>query len=63
MEKKCANHSIECTVHQCSHHCENENYCALNKVRIATHEPNPTQIQCVDCESFELANKSAAANG
>ena len=61
MEKKCANHCIECTVHQCAHHCGNENYCALNKVRIATHEPNPTETQCVDCESFKLSN-SASAN-
>ena len=63
MDKKCANHSIECSVHQCAHHCENENYCALNKIRVATHEPNPTETQCVDCESFKLANGANSAQG
>lgn len=60
-ELKCANHSIECSVHQCAHHCGDENYCALNKIRVATHEPNPTQTQCVDCESFELGNTANRA--
>ena len=61
MENKCPNHCIECSVHQCEHHCGSENYCALNKVRIATHEPNPTETQCVDCESFRLAGKAGKA--
>ena len=62
MEKKYgksfANHSIECSVHQCAHHCKDENYCALDCVRIATHEPNPTEVKCVDCESFRLENSA-----
>ncbi len=53
MENKTPNLSIECTVKQCEHHCGAENYCALNSVRIATHEANPTECQCVDCESFK----------
>ena len=53
MENKTPNTSIECTVKQCEHHCGVENYCALNTVKIATHESNPTQCQCVDCESFK----------
>ncbi len=57
MDKKHANHCIECSVKQCAHHCGDENYCALNKIRVATHEPDPTETQCVDCESFELGNK------
>ena len=32
MEKKCANHCIECSVHQCAHHCGSENYCALKSL-------------------------------
>ena len=54
MENKTPNTSIECTVKQCEHHCGAQNYCALNTVKIATHESNPTQCQCVDCESFVL---------
>ena len=47
-----ANKSIECTVNQCAHHCDMENYCALNKIRVGTHESNPTMDQCTDCLSF-----------
>ncbi len=47
-----ANMSIECTVRQCAHHCENKNYCSLDCIRVGTHEANPTQDQCTDCLSF-----------
>ena len=49
-----ANKSIECTVHQCANHCQDQNYCALSTVQIGTHETNPTQDKCVDCQSFRL---------
>ena len=48
------NRSIECTVKQCKNHCGSENYCSLNKIRVGTHEANPTMMQCTDCESFEV---------
>ncbi len=47
-----ANKSIECTVHQCAHHCNAENYCSLERILVGTHEGNPTQDQCTDCMSF-----------
>ena len=47
-----ANKCIECTVHQCAHHCENENYCSLDRILVGTHETNPTVDQCTDCKSF-----------
>ena len=47
-----ANKCIECTVQQCAYHCDSENYCSLDKVRIITHESNPTEIACTDCGSF-----------
>ena len=47
-----ANKSIECTVRQCAHHCENENYCSLDRILVGTHEVNPTMDQCTDCKSF-----------
>lgn len=47
-----ANKSIECTVNQCVHHCDLENYCSLNKIKVGTHECNPTMDQCTDCLSF-----------
>ena len=49
-----ANHSIKCTVDQCANHCQGENYCALDTITVGTHEANPTQQQCVDCQSFRL---------
>lgn len=48
------NKSIECTVDQCLHHCGGENYCSLNKIKVQTHETNPTKIECTDCASFEM---------
>lgn len=49
-----SNRSIKCTVEQCQHHANSENYCSLDCVNIGTHEANPTQKQCVDCESFAM---------
>lgn len=47
-----ANKCIECTVQQCAYHCENENYCSLDRILVGTHEVNPTMDQCTDCMSF-----------
>ncbi len=49
-----ANKSIQCTIRNCSHHCQSENYCSLDRIRIGTHETNPTVVECTDCESFEM---------
>ncbi len=62
MENKTPNHSIQCSVQQCEHHCGNENFCALNSVRIATHEANPTECACVDCESFRKRGDTTYGN-
>lgn len=48
------NQSIECTVQQCRHHSDDQDYCTLNAIRVGTHEMNPTQNQCTDCESFHV---------
>ena len=47
-----ANKCIECTVQQCAYHCENENYCSLDRILVGTHETNPTVEECTDCKSF-----------
>lgn len=47
-----ANHCIECSVTQCKNHCQTENYCALDAIKVGTHEANPTVYQCTDCKSF-----------
>ena len=48
------NQSIKCTVNNCTHHCQDENYCSLDSIQVGTHETNPTEIKCTDCESFKL---------
>lgn len=49
-----ANHCIACTVTSCANHCSKENYCALERIQVGTHEPNPSMDQCTDCQSFVL---------
>ena len=48
------NQSIKCTVNNCANHCQDADYCGLNTITVGTHESNPTQVQCTDCESFKL---------
>lgn len=47
------NRAIHCTVAQCKHHCEGENYCSLDAITVGTHEVDPTVKQCTDCMSFD----------
>jgi hypothetical protein len=53
MDKSNYNHSIKCSVTQCSNHADSADYCALSQISVGTHENNPTDIKCTDCESFE----------
>lgn len=48
------NHKIKCNVQQCKYNFNLEDYCTLDVVDIGTHETNPTQIECTDCNSFSL---------
>lgn len=48
------NECIECSVQQCVHHGNAKDYCTLNKIKIGTHELNPTMDQCTDCQSFQV---------
>ena len=48
------NESIKCTIKTCKHHAKDENYCSLDSILVGTHEANPTEKACTDCESFEL---------
>lgn len=54
MANNTPNTSIKCTVTSCAHHCNTENYCALNAIQVGTHETNPTESKCTDCQSFKL---------
>ena len=46
------NECIHCTINNCAYHAESENYCTLEAIKVGTHEANPTQKECTDCESF-----------
>lgn len=48
------NRSIHCTVRSCAHHCGEEQYCALDRIEVGTHEEHPTQAECTDCMSFRV---------
>ena len=52
MDNNNSNHCIQCSVTSCKNNNNSEGYCALDKIIIGTHEPNPTDPQCVDCKSF-----------
>lgn len=58
MDKKNCNCSVECTVKQCANHSNEGDYCVLDRIKIGTHEKNPTVVQCTDCESFVLGTSS-----
>lgn len=51
------NKSIACTVNNCSYHAQEKNYCTLDAIQVGTHESNPTQVECTDCQSFKLKSE------
>lgn len=46
------NESIGCSVTSCTFHAQDSDYCTLDHIKVGTHEANPTQKECTDCESF-----------
>ncbi len=48
------NKCIECSVKSCRNHSGEADYCSLDKIKVGTHECNPSQDQCTDCLSFEM---------
>lgn len=49
-----SNNSIQCSVCNCKYHASDVNYCTLDKIKVGTHESNPTKKECTDCESFAM---------
>ena len=47
------NKAIGCSVRSCEYNASS-NYCTLDKIQVGTHETNPTQVECTDCESFKV---------
>ncbi len=52
MENMKKNSRVKCTVSQCRHNITDENGCSLECISVGTHEPDPTEPQCTDCNSF-----------
>ena len=50
------NKSIHCSVSSCAYNNNEQGYCKLDSIRVGTHESNPTEKKCTDCESFMLKN-------
>ena len=48
------NQSIKCTVSNCAHHCQSQNYCGLSCITVGTHEANPTENNGTDSETFQM---------
>jgi hypothetical protein len=46
------NKSIRCTVEDCKYHAKSDQFCSLDDITVGTHEMNPTQVECTDCQSF-----------
>lgn len=55
-----ANESIRCTVTDCKFHNCDKNFCSLGTITVGTHESDPKECQCVDCESFKAKNEGLA---
>lgn len=56
MANKVPNKSINCSVNNCRFNCscDGSDYCTLESIRVGSHELNPTECKCTDCESFIL---------
>jgi len=48
------NNSIKCSVTNCAHHCNGQNYCTLNEIKVGCCEPNATKCASTECASFQL---------
>ncbi|MBQ3953800.1 MAG: DUF1540 domain-containing protein [Ruminococcus sp.] len=57
-EQTYANHCIVCNVTSCQNHHRDKNYCTLEAIRVGTHEKDPSQPPCTDCQSFTAAHRS-----
>ena len=48
------NNSIKCSVSSCAHHCQGQNYCTLNEIKVGCCEPYATKCASTECASFQL---------
>ena len=48
------NPSIKCSVSSCAHHCEGQNYCTLNEIKVGCCDSSATSCASTECASFQL---------
>lgn len=47
------NDSIACIVDECKFHCQDDDYCTLDQIKVSKHESLATTVECTDCGSFQ----------
>ncbi len=47
------NNSIGCTVESCKYHCNSENYCTKNAIKVGGCNCDPKSVDATCCQSFE----------
>lgn len=48
------NNSIKCSVTSCAHHCQGQNYCTLNEIKVGGCCSDVTNCANTECASFQL---------
>lgn len=48
------NECIGCTVTECRHHSQKDQYCSLDKIQVVKHNNSANSVEQTDCGSFEM---------
>lgn len=51
------NNSIGCTVNECKFHCNEDDYCTLDRINVIKHETVAKNPESTDCGSFQGSMK------
>lgn len=57
---KQANSNIRCSVKSCANHCEGQNYCSLNEIKVGCCDPTVSSCAATECASFQLGSHGAS---
>jgi hypothetical protein len=49
------NHSIKCSVTECTHHAKGDDYCALSQIKVGSSTRDHKDDNDTDCESFKTS--------
>jgi hypothetical protein len=51
--QKDANTNIQCSVKSCSHHCQSQDYCSLNAIKVSNCGATASTADATECASFD----------